>query len=278
MTRMTLASRICCLCLATSFAAPAALAGANLAPHRAYYILEPERLDDKGGITSIAGKLAYEITGNACDGYAVSYRIANRYVQGEGSPQTMDVQLTSFESGDGKELDMRQKQFVNGMLDTETRVKAKLPGQGGQGSGELEGKETKSFEIDPAAVFPTAFQRQLLQSAENGESRATALVFEGSDDQKASRAVSFIGAKRSTNAIAAGADAATLSTLNKLPFWPVTVSYFDATAKGDESPTYSARFNMLENGVSTDLILDYGTYSLKGRLEKIELLKPEACN
>jgi hypothetical protein len=34
---------------------------------------------------------------------------------------------------------------------------------------------------------------------------------------------------------------------------------------------------MLANGVSTDLVLDYGSYALKGKLEKIEMLKADAC-
>jgi EipB-like len=252
-------------------------ASASLAPHRAFYTLEAERLDDKGGITAISGKLAYEITGNECDGYAVNYRIANRYIQGEGSPQTMDIQLNSFESGDGRELDMRQKQFVNASLESETRVKASKPKDGGNITGELEGKEKKSIEIDAAAIFPTAFQKLLMDHAEKGETRSSALVFEGSDDDKASRAISFIGVRKDGSKIASGADADTLAALNKLPAWPVTVSYFDVDAKDDAPPSYSASFNMLENGVSTDLVLDYGSYALKGKLEKIEMLKVESC-
>lgn len=276
MNRMLLTRRIC----ATSFAliaGTAPLMASGLAPHRAFYVLEADRLDDKGGITAIAGKLAYEITGNDCDGYAVNYRIANRYIQGEGSPQTMDIQLTSFESGDGLELDMRQKQFVNGSLETETRVKASKPKGGGAGSGELEAKENKSFEIDAAAIFPAAFQKQLVVDAEKGETRSAAVVFEGSDDQKAARAVGFIGARKPGGKIDNGADVATLDDLNKLPSWPVTVSYYNLDANGDEQPNFSASFNMLQNGVSTDLVLDYGTYALKGKLEKIEMLKSEAC-
>jgi hypothetical protein len=255
-----------------------ATAAMNLAPHRAFYTLEAQRLDDKGGITAISGKLAYEITGNDCDGYAVNYRIANRYIQGEGSPQTMDIQLTSFESGDGTELDMRQKQFMNASMESETRVKAKKPKDGGPITADLEGKENKTIEVDAAAVFPTAFQKQLMASAEKGETRASALVFEGSDaENKATKAVSFIGLRKPSSKIETGADAATLEALNKLPFWPVTVSYYNVDAKGDEPPNYSASFNMLENGVSIDLVLDYGSYALKGKLEKIEMLKVESC-
>ncbi len=277
MNRMTLTRRFCCMALVAVAWPAQADAGANLAPHRAYYVLEAARLDNKGGISSIAGKLAYEITGNDCEGYAVNYRIANRYIQGEGSPQTMDIQLTSFESGDGLELNMKQKQFVNANLETESRVKAKKPADGSKGEGELQGKETKTFEIDPDAMFPTAFQKKLMQDAEKGETRSTALVYEGSDDEKASRAISFIGVKKPGSSMAEGADAPTLAALNKLPYWPVTVSYYAVDAKGDEQPTYSASFNMLENGVSTDLVLDYGSYALKGRLERIEMLKADTC-
>jgi EipB-like len=276
MNRVLLTRCFCATALSLVAVTQSALA-ASLAPHRAFYVLEADRLDDKGGITSIAGKLAYEITGNDCEGYAVNYRIANRYVQGEGSPQTQDIRMTSFESGDGSELDMKQKSYNNGNLDSESRVKASKPKAGGAGSGEFEGKENKTFEIAADAVFPTAFQKQLMADAEKGETRSAAVVFEGSDDLKSTRAVGFIGAKKPVGKLASGADAETLEALNKLPYWPVTVSYYALDAKGDEPPTYSASFNMLENGVSTDLVLDYGSYSLKGKLEKIEMLKAETC-
>jgi hypothetical protein len=251
---------------------------ANLAPHRAFYELEADRLDDKGGITAIAGKLAYEITGNDCDGYAVTYRIANRYVQGEGSPQTQDIRMSSFEAGDGSLLDMKQKSYNNGTLDSDSRVKASKSKSGGATDGEFEGKEKKTFEIEAEALFPTAFQKQLMEAALKGETRSAALVFEGSDDLKSTRAIGFIGSKKAMAKLSEGADSATLDTLNKLSYWPVTVSYYNVQAQGDEPPTYTASFNMLENGVSTDLVLDYGSYSMKGKLSKIELLKAENCN
>ena len=83
MNRMMLTRRFCCMALVAAALPAQAFAAVNLAPHRAFYMLEALRLDDKGGISAISGKLAYEITGNECDGYAVSYRIANRYIQGE---------------------------------------------------------------------------------------------------------------------------------------------------------------------------------------------------
>jgi hypothetical protein len=277
MNRMSLTSRFCCVALSLVSLSTMALAGSSLAPHRAFYTLEAARLDSKGGVTSISGKLAYEITGSDCDGYAISYRFGSRYTQGEGEPQLFDLRMTSYETSDGKEMNMEQKQFMNARLDKETKLKAKLlPNAPGEAN--FDGTEASKVTFDATAIFPTAFQKKLMDDALKGNTHTTAVVFDGTENEKASRAVGFIGAKKQDSHIVSGADTATLDGLNKLAYWPVTVSYFDLDAKADGEPNYTASFKMLENGVSTDLVMDYGTYALKGKLEKIEMLKTETCN
>jgi hypothetical protein len=276
MTRAVLTRSISALAVVLSFSAAEA---AKLAPHRAFYTLEAARVDDGSGFSQINGKLAYEITGSDCEGYAVSYRIANRYVQSEGQSQVTDTQLTSYESGDGLELDLRQKQFTNAALENENTIKVRKPKQGAAGAGEMTGGTgEKKFETDAKAVFPTEFQKYLVDAAMRGESRYDTLVYEGSDNEKAMRAISFIGAKKSADMLKDAASNESVKGFGKMSFWPVTVSYYAIDAKGDEPPFYQATFNMLENGISTDLLLDYGPYALAGRLSKLEVLKAEACN
>ncbi len=253
----------------------------NLAPHRAYYDLEAGRLDGNAGISSISGKLAYEISGSTCSGFAVSYRVANRYTQGEGSaPQVTDNQQTSFESGDGLELDLQQKNFVNAKLQTQSRIKVKKPKSGEAGAGEIIAGETTPITTDAKAVFPTEYQRLLSAAAAAGKNRFEALVFEGSDGDKPMRAIAFIGARKEGGALANETQVVLKDSdnLNQMAYWRVSVSYYSASGRGDDAPLYQATFNMLENGVSTDLLLDYGTYALKGKLNKIELLEKEPCN
>lgn len=270
-------SNSCLLAMGFLLAGAGAADAAALAAHRAYYTLEAQRLENGGGISAISGKLAYEITGSECEGYAVSYRIANRFVQGETGAQVTDTQLTAWESGDGTDLDMQQKQFVNSKLESESRVKVKKPAPGKEGAGELIGTETKPFTTVPAALFPTAFQKRLLDVAVAGKSRDDSIVFEGSDGDKAMHVISFVGAKRAVGTLESVGDATTVSSLSKLSMWPITVSYYPVDASGDEQPVYEASFNMLENGVSTDLVMDYGSYALKGTLNKIEMLKQDEC-
>jgi hypothetical protein len=278
MNHAALTSLICGIAAAATCMSLGSVQAASLVPHRAFYTLEAARLDDSAGIAQISGKLAYEIRGSDCEGYSVNYRVANRYVQGEGQAQVSDVQLTSFESGDGLELDLQQKQFTNAKLDAESRIKVKRTKAGEAASGEIIGTEPKAFTIDAGAVFPTDFQKKLVEAAERGETRFNTLIYEGSEGEKSLRVISFIGAKKPVSALADSTPDRALAGLSAAAFWPVTISYYPVDDAGADEPTYQATFNMLDNGISTDLVMDYGRYALKGTLSKLEILKQDSCN
>jgi EipB-like len=253
-------------------------ASATLAAHKAYYTLDVKRIDKASGLSAVSGRLAYEIKGSDCEGYAVNYRIANRFVRNDGSdPQESDYRLTSFETGDGLTLDVQQTQLMNGEAKSKARIKANRTALDGEVSADLSGDQTKSFKVDAKALFPTIFQKHLVDLAESGKPRDDVLVYEGSDGEKLSRVITFIGAKKSGLELENVSDEATKTTFAKLAYWPVTMSYYPVDAGGDAQPDYQASFNMFENGVSTDLVLDYGTYALTGKLNKIELFKQDQC-
>lgn len=246
---------------------------ATLQAHRAYYDLEVKRMDPGNTISTVTGKLAYEISGSPCEGYAINYRIANRIVYSEGGPQVIDSQMTSWESGDGLELDLTQKQYVDSKINSESRIKVKKDSASAPGKGLITTTGSKEFEISPSSVFPTQYQANLIDAAMKGQSRDISTVYEGSEEEKSMRAISFIGAKR----LAAGLPEKFAAELAGMAAWPVSISYYAEKAQDDEQPLYQASFLMLENGISTDLTLDYGTYALSGKLTKLELLKSDSC-
>lgn len=267
MNRLVLSSA----CFVLLFAMPAA--AATLAPHRAYYDLEAKRLDGASGIAAIKGKLAYEISGSACAGFAVSYRMAQRVQYDDNGPQTTDNQLTSWESGDGLDLDITQKQFLNGKLTSDSRIKVTRAGADAPGKGLITRASTQDFEIGAGVMFPSRFQMKLIDAALKGDSRDVTMLFEGSDDDKPTQVITFIGAKRSVSGVPAN-DAGLVSGASA---WPVSMSYYAANGVEDAQPAYQANFLMLDNGVSTELVLDYGSYALSGKLTKLDMLKPETC-
>jgi hypothetical protein len=251
---------------------------ATLAAHRAYYSLEVKRIDKESGLASVSGRLAYEIKGSDCEGYSVSYRIANRYSRSDGSaPQVSDLRLTSFETGDGLSFDMQETQFVDAAPKSKARVKASRAAAGVEANAELSGDESKSFKVAAAALFPTVYQKRLVDQAMAGTARDVSVVYEGTDGDKAQTVITFIGARKTGMTLDDSIDKAARDEFAKLAYWPVTMSYYPIGAAGDAEPDYQASFNMFENGVSTDMVLDYGSYAMSGKLDKLEVFKTEAC-
>jgi hypothetical protein len=248
----------------------------TLASHRAIYDLEIARLDSGSAYSSVQGRLAYEVTGSACEGWAVNYRLANRYVLPEKPAQILDTQLTTWESGDGLEMNLSQKQFVDSTLDSEERLNVKRPKAGEEARGEMTKPQELEFTLVPEALFPSTHQTKLLSAAVKGEARDVSLVFDGSDGSKIYKAISFIGKRREPGTFAVDTANAETEPLRAVASWPMTVSYYQMEGASD-TPAYQSSFNMYENGVSTDLVLDYGTYALKGKLTKLDMLKTETC-
>jgi hypothetical protein len=46
---------------------------------------------------------------------------------------------------------------------------------------------------------------------------------------------------------------------------------------GDPAPDYQTSFDLYANGVSGDLIMDYGDFAMRGELAALEILPPPKC-
>jgi hypothetical protein len=61
--------------------------------------------------------------------------------------------------------------------------------------------------------------------------------------------------------------------------WPMTISYFEAGKdRQDQIPTYELSFRYFENGVTSDLKIDYGEFAIKGDLKELTFLPPGRCS
>lgn len=251
---------------------------AAIVPHRAVYDLEMLRSTQGANLGGVSGRMAYEVTGSACDGWTVSMRLVNNFEYKEGNSRLIDMQSSSWETGDGKEMNYNEKAFVDNKPDTEKRLSVSREEVSGKGQGKITLPKEQSFSIAGDTIFSMHHQLRLMDAAAKGETRDVSVVYDGSDDTKPLRAISTIGKK-----IAAGTSTAdnanpNATNLAKLPSWPVSIGYYPFEDNKDDTPLYQISFDMYENGVSTGLVMDYGNYALSGKLAHLELLKPEACN
>lgn len=252
----------------------ASSAGAEIAPHRALYDLTGINLEKKSGMTAVSGKLAYEVMGSNCDGWSTTYRIANRYQKTEGGMQLSDTRLTAWEAGDGSEFTINQKNYLDQFLSEETSLSARKIANVEGTVLQTRPSET-TFKIPADAMFPIAELKKLLASAASGQGRDSSTLFDGSDKESSFQAVSLIGTSQSGKT--KGTPAEKVPEMANMPSWPVTTGYYKIPDQNSEVPDYQSSYVVFENGVSTDLLFDYGTYQLRGVLVKLDMLPVGKC-
>lgn len=260
------------------FLAIASQASASaVAPHRAVYDLQLLRATQSANVGNVSGRMAYEVSGSECDGWTVSFRLVNRFDYKEGSPRLFDTQSSSWETGDGKEMNYSEKEFIDSKQESEKRVSVVRAGKGSEGEVSITLPQAKKASIPAEAVFPMRHQLRLMEAAAKGEAREISLVYDGSDAEKTVRAISTIGKKVNAGEGKKDKDNVQAAPLQSLSSWPVTIGYYSAEDDSSETPLYQINFDMYENGVSNSLVMDYGNFALSGKLAHLELLKAETC-
>jgi len=258
-----------------------AVAQATIVAHRAIYDLTLANTTSRSGISGADGRMVIELTGSTCEGWSVSFRRVMELRPDEGNVKLLDTQIASWESGDGLSMRMTQKEFVDNTLESDTKLKVEFAKRGETGHGHTDLPTPGDFDLDPGTVFPIEHQLRLMTAAEANGTRDVSFVFDGSSGTKVFKAITFIGKRKEPSPLPAKIDSNDAGELAKVPSWPVSISFFeikDEEPTGEELPSYQVSFNLYENGVAENLMMDYGDFAMVGKLSGFELLKQSSCS
>jgi hypothetical protein len=248
--------------------------GAVLAPHRAIYELSLDASSTGTKVDRASGRIAFEITGNACEGYSVTLRQATELDTGEGRKSTSDLQSVTWEDGAAKSYRFKSKNQVNDELRDEVDGVAERVRDGGL-TVKLTEPKSATFDLRGKIALPTEHLVKLLAAGAAGQRILETRVFDGAPDgKKVYDTLAVIGAPVKDGGTVE--EAARKPELASMTRYPVTVSYFDQGV-GERTPAYVLSFELYENGISRALRLDYGGFALRGELTTLELLKPSTC-
>jgi len=258
--------------LAGAAAAPATPEPVILTPHKASYDLTLGVSRSSGkGIASADGRIAFEFTGDACKGYKTNFRQVTEIDDGEGSQRLSDLRTTTWEEGQGKDFRFNIVGYTNGA------VTQRSEGKAARGNGDVAIKLARPspirLDLDENFSFPSQHMRHLIQAARAGKHMLDIRFYDGSEGgQKVFDTFAVIGAEipaGSDDKLAGPAREAGLAAIRR---WPVRLSYFEP-GDGDRLPLYTLSFMMFENGISGDMMLDFGGFTLKGTMRSLALLK-----
>jgi hypothetical protein len=252
-----------------------------LAPHRAIYDLKLARSKGSHGLEAVRGRILYDFSGNACDGYQLQFRQVSELDSGEGKTALSDLRSTTWEAGNAKTFRFNSENLVDDKrtdtVDGHAERNAKMVAVN------LSKPKDKNFTVPVSAVFPTEHMRRIVVAAREGKNILEFPVYDGSETgEKLYNTLTVIGQPIAPGAKPPDDATAKVPELAKLTRWPVTISYFehrDAAAEqtGEQTPVYAISFELYENGISRALVLDYTDFTIKGEMTSLEMKKEKPC-
>lgn len=250
----------------------------KLVPHRAIYEMTLDEARSASGITGIDGRMVFEFTGSPCDGYSLNMRMVTQMTDSQGQSNMTDLRSSTWEQGDGRKFRFQSAQYLNDKLGDVTMGRAVREDPREAIEVKLSQPSRDELALAGKVFFPTQHSIALIEKALSGENVFQARIYDGSEKgRKVYETTAFIGTVVKPGAEDAKLEAAAKEkNLGELSSWPVSIGYFEPK-DGDLIPSYQIDFRLYENGVSRELSIDYGDFSIDGRLTSLEYLQAKEC-
>lgn len=267
--------------LVTGFAGAAEAAEpVRFAPHRAVYEIELSNAATGSGVSALDGRMVYELSGSRCEGYTQNMRFVTRMTNQEGGESITDLRNSSWEDGAGKRLRFSSSQYSNEKLIEASQGDAGRSSQDDGVKVDLVKPEKTRLELPASTLFPMQHAVAVIEAAKAGQKFVTSHVYDGAEKgNKVYLTNAVIGKTAPPGASTNLASLKGADRLAALESWPLSISYFE-TGKDhqDTPPAYELTYRFYENGVTTDLHIDYGEFAIDGTLKELTFLPESPCN
>jgi len=253
----------------------------HLAPHRAIYDMSLKHATTGSNISDVRGRLVFDFEGSRCAGYTLKSRLVTEVIDREGNAMLNDQRSTTWEDGAGDRFRFENRHYVGRRLSEKVAGHASRKANSTGIKVDLDSPREKQIHLQGKALFPTQHSLVILEAAMRGESIVQADVYDASEQgEKLFKTTTFIGTASRSEAQTDLEGPETGAGLAGLTSWPVSISYYEdiVNPASDEGlPTYELSFQLFANGISRDLLINYGDFLVRGKLRRLDFHKVDAC-
>jgi hypothetical protein len=249
--------------------AEAAAGVARMAAHRAAYRLDLGE-GRNSGISSVRGAMVFDIA-DACEGWATRQRMTMTVVDRDGQEIETVSDYATYEAKDGRRLRFSLSQTTGGAVSQRVAGEAEL---GPDGAGRVRYSEPagKEEELPVGTILPMRHTVLAVEAARAGRRLLAAPLFDGTTDE---------GAQDTTTIVSQWGPASgepRFPLLAGQASGRMRIAFFErgAATGGASQPEYEVGLRYYENGVADELIMDFGEFSVSGRLLDLATL-PGGC-
>ncbi len=255
-------------------AAPKEASKVKITPHRAIYTMSLSSVKNGSNITGVSGRMLFEWS-DVCDGWAVQQHLQLHFSYAEGDESDVTSTVVSWESKDGKRYNFNVRRISDGKQTDLFRGKAVMNADGGLVT--YSEPKNKTMKLTADTIFPSAHTQTLIQKAEAGERLFSRRVFDGSDEDGSNDISAFIGPEQAHLQATEVNQKLKSNALLDQPDWPVRMAFFKLKTDTG-APDYEMNLTLMANGVARDMMLDYGDFSVTGKLSDIESIPLPDCH
>ncbi len=243
-----------------------------LVPHKALYEIDLVATKSGSQIANIDGKMYYEWK-PSCDAWITDHRFSLLYEYADSPAMQIASDFSTFETFDGKQFNFSARRSRDHNLYQELRGIAELGEKGGNVDYTL--PENLKFDLSNGAMFPMSHTLEMVKNFNSDKKFFSAVVFDGSDDEGPVEINSFIG--KSVNALSRvkGNEKINMALLNT-PAKNIRMAVFP-TLSDSEVADYEMDMVFHQNGIISDMLIEYGDFSVSQKLVALEKLEANDC-
>ena len=272
---MRIKSRILLIFAAAGLVAGPALA-LEFSPHRAIYDVTLDQAPS-GTVSAVSGTLSIDWQ-LGCSGWTFEYRSVIDVTQAESGRVRLSTVATTWESGAGSEYRFNVRHSTNGHELEKIEGYAVLKAPGSDGTVRFTAPRERTMTLPPGTLFPMAHSMAVLDAAVSRKAPVflPLTVFDGMDVHGLYLVNAVIGKPPRPDATLSDGPPEVSQLQRDQRAWPVSLAYFK-TVGGQAAPSHEMRLSIYENGVSDQLVIDFGDFKIRAHIEKLEIQPRTDC-
>jgi hypothetical protein len=243
--------------LLAAMAMPGAACAAGLTSQDAVYNLTLSKVRTHD-VTGAVGQMTFNVV-DGCTGWATTQHLTLLVRNVDGSLNRSVTNYVTWESKNGKTFTFSLRERDNeGKEQVDDAGSAVHTGDNGAGLVTYTTPANRQVALPPGTLFPMQHTEALLAAGRDGKKFIAPPLFDGTTaDGAQSTFVAILGHQGPAPNRFAG--------LSDLPSSDVDIAFYPRKP-GDQNPDFRTQMRYFENGVATNLVLDFGAFVMTGKL------------
>ena len=217
-----------------------------------------------GDTIAASGSMTYQVT-DSCANWATQQQLRLRTVTRDGDATDLVSDYATLEGKNGRHLVFDMTQRANGTVTQQVRGEAVMDPSGG-GRIRYTLPHRTIMALPPGTLFPMAHTEAIIRAARSGLKSIAPTLFDGTGPDGAQDTyVTILG----WHPPPSQSDEPALAALGSSR---VHVAFFSRSPTAI-TPDYEAAMRYFDNGVSDQLMMDFGGFTMRGTLRAFTLAK-----